>query len=155
MLYLWLKVIHILSAIVMIGVGSGSVFYKFRADRGGDLRAIAFANKNVVLADWIFTAPSVVIQPITGLLMALVAGYRLTQTWILMGIIFYITAGLCWLPAVYLQIKMRDLSTDALEQSRPLPALYRKMYVIWCWLGVGGFLSVLIVIYMMVFKPGI
>jgi uncharacterized membrane protein len=155
MLYLWLKMIHILAAIVMVGIGSGSVFYKFRADRGGDLREIAFANKNVVLADWIFTAPSVIIQPITGFLMARIAGYPLTQTWILLGIIFYITAGLCWLPAVYLQIRMRDISLNALAFNEPLPPLYRKMYKIWCWLGVGGFLSVIIVIYVMVFKPSL
>lgn len=155
MLYTWLKMIHILGTIVMVGIGSGSVFYKFRADRGGDLRTIVFANKNVVLADWIFTAPSVIIQPISGLLMARIAGYPLTQNWILLGITFYITAGLCWLPAVYLQIQMRDISFNALTSSQPLPLLYRRMYTVWCWLGVGGFLSVLIVIYVMVFKPSL
>lgn len=155
MIYLWLKVIHILSAVVMIGVGSGSVFYKFRADQGGDLKEIAFANKNVVLADWIFTAPSVLIQPLTGILMARIAGYPLSRTWILLGIIFYITAGLCWAPAVYLQIRMRDLSIQALASGKPLPQLYRRLFKSWLWLGVGGFSSVLIVVYVMVFKPGL
>ena len=152
-MYLVLKVIHILSAIVMVGVGLGSVFYKYRADQGGDIKTIVFANRNVVLADWLFTAPSVIIQPLTGLWMVRIAGYQMTQTWIVLGIVFYITAGLCWLPAVYFQLRMRDLAIDAFASKTSLPPDYARMFRIWCSLGVGGFLSVLIVISAMVFKP--
>ena len=70
MIYLTLKLIHILSAIVLFGLGSGTVFYKVMADKSGDLAAIAITSRHVVLADWWFTTPTVLIQPLTGFLLA-------------------------------------------------------------------------------------
>ncbi|MFZ5876118.1 MAG: DUF2269 family protein [Nitrospirota bacterium] len=151
--YLMLKTLHIVSAAFLFGTGLGSAFYKYRADRGGDLRAIVFASKNVVFADWIFTAPSVVIQPITGLLMAHWAPYALTQTWLMASIGLYVLAAGCWLPAVYLQIRMRDVAVQALERNMPLPPSYHRMARIWFWLGVPAFMAVIVIFHLMVFKP--
>ena len=36
----------------------------------GDLRAIVVGNRNVVLADWCFTTPAVIVQPVTGVALA-------------------------------------------------------------------------------------
>lgn len=152
--YQLLKVIHIISSTVLFGLGWGSAFYKYRADQEGDLRAMIFANRNVVLADWIFIAPSVIIQPITGVLMMRIAGYRFTESWIFLTLGLYILAGLCWIGAVYLQIRMRNLTTDASRNGTPLPPVYNRFARIWFWLGVGGFLSVVVIFFLMVFKPG-
>jgi uncharacterized membrane protein len=151
--YLALKTLHIVSAALLFGTGFGSAFYKYCADRSGDLRAIVFASKTVVLADWIFTAPAVVIQPLTGLLMAHQAPYAVTQTWLMASIALYILAAGCWLPAVYLQIRMRDVAVRALEQNEPLPPSYRRMARIWFWLGVPAFTAVIVIFHLMVFKP--
>ncbi len=69
MLYFWLKLVHILSATLIFGTGLGSAFYMYRAHLSKNDEAIAFASKNVVLADWLFTTPAVFIQPITGVLL--------------------------------------------------------------------------------------
>ena len=111
--YLLVKTLHILSATLLFGTGLGSVFYKWRADKSADLPAIAVTNKNVVLADWLFTTPTVILQPVTGVWMALSAGYPLTSSWLVLSIVLYIIAGLCWLPVVYIQILMRDISRSA------------------------------------------
>lgn len=152
--YQLLKVIHIISSTVLFGLGWGSAFYKYRADQEGDLRAMIFANRNVVLADWIFITPSVIIQPITGVLMMWMAGYRFSDLWILLSLGLYILAGLCWIAAVYLQIRMRNLASDALRKGTTLPPVYTRFSRIWFWLGVGGFLSVVVIFFLMVFKPG-
>ena len=152
MIFLTLKTIHILSAFLLFGTGLGSAFYKFAADRGGNLTHIANTNKNVVLADWLFTTPTVIIQPVTGILMANSLNLPLSTPWIMISLILYVIAGLCWLPVVVLQIKMRALSQQALEDDTDLPEQYYRYARIWFWLGVPAFIAISLVILLMVFK---
>ncbi len=108
MLPLALKAVHILASMLFFGTGLGSVWYKVRADRSGDVNVVAWCQRNIVMADWLFTVPSAVVLPVTGLWMALHFNYPLTRGWILWGVIGYVVAGLFWLPAAVLQIRMRD-----------------------------------------------
>jgi uncharacterized membrane protein len=151
--YLILKWLHILSATLLFGTGLGSAFYKFMTDRTGNLQAIAQTNKIVVLADWLFTTPTVILQPITGVWLAIVLGYPWSSSWLLIAIVLYIIAGLCWLPVVYLQIRMRDMALDAIAHQKTLGEQYRRFQRIWFWLGVPAFISLVVVYYLMVFKP--
>lgn len=153
MLFLLLKVTHVISATVLFGVGVGSAFYKLRGDSQEDLHALAFANRNVVLGDWIFILPAGIIQPITGVWMAKLAGYHFTETWIVGALSLYLLAGLCWIAAVVLQIQMRDIAIRALQQGVSLPSIYHRMARAWYWLGIFGFLAVVVIFFLMVFKP--
>lgn len=151
--YLTLKSVHILSAFLLFGTGLGSAFYKYFTDRGGVLQAIVETNRLVVRADWLFTTPTILIQPITGYMMLRYAHWPLDAPWLLWAIGLYILAGLCWLPVVWLQIRMRDMSRAALEQDRPLPDEYRSMARTWFWLGVPAFSAMVLTVVLMVFKP--
>ena len=151
--YLWLKALHILSAILLFGTGLGSAFYKFMADRRGDLSAIATTNRHVVLADWLFTTPTILIQPLTGLWMARIAGWPLTEPWLLASLILYLIAGACWLPVVVLQIRMRDLSAAAVQDNTPLSPRYRRYARIWFRLGIPAFIAMVLTVLLMVLKP--
>ncbi len=155
MIFLTLKTIHILSAFLLFGTGLGSAFYKFSADRGGVLENIVVTNKNVVLADWIFTTPTVIIQPITGIIMANMMNLPLTTPWIMLTLILYAIAGICWLPVVVLQIRMHKLSKQALENGTALTEQYHRYARLWFWLGVPAFLAIMIVIVLMVFKSSL
>ena len=99
--YLLLKWMHILSATLMFGTGLGTAFYKWTTDRSGDVRSISVVMERVVLADWLFTTPTAIIQPITGLWMVHLAGWPLTQGWVAWAIGLYALAGACWLPVVW------------------------------------------------------
>jgi uncharacterized membrane protein len=151
--YLTVKWLHILSATLLFGTGLGSAFYKFMTDRSGNLPAIAQTNRLVVLADWLFTTPTIILQPVTGVWMVLLAGIPLTRGWLLAAIALYVLAGLCWLPVVYLQIRMRDMADIAVERNQPLGSAYAHLALRWFWLGVPAFVSLLVVYYLMVFKP--
>ena len=107
----------------------------------------------MVLADWIFTAPTVIIQPLTGLALVQLSGYTMTEFWLMASIVLFAIAGLCWLPVVYLQIRMRDLSIQSLDREIALPTTYRHYVRIWFWLGVPAFISLIVVFYLMVFRP--
>lgn len=150
--YLWLKYIHILSSTFLFGTGVGSAFYMFRANVSKDVPSIYFAARNVVLADWLFTTPTVIIQPITGFWMMHPLGVCLTDAWILVSIIVYLIVGACWLPVVFLQMKMRDLAGEALKKGVLLPPVYWRYEKIWFWLGVIAFPLMLIIVHLMVFK---
>lgn len=150
--FLLLKWIHILSSVLLFGTGLGSAFYKWMADRSGNVAHIAVTNRHVVLADWLFTTPTVVIQPLTGLWMVQLLGLPLTTPWVAASLALYALAGLCWLPVVWLQIRMRALAERALAAGEPLPAAYRQYARLWFWLGVPAFAAMVGIVYLMVFK---
>lgn len=152
-MYSWIKTFHVIGAAVLLGMGFGSAFFKLQVDRTGDLPAIVFASKTVVLVDWIFTAPAVVIQLVTGLVMVWLGGYSLTEAWLVLGVGFFILTGLCWLPAVYIQLRCRDMAVQASDAGTGLPDEYRRLSRVWFWLGVAGFTAVWILVGLMVMKP--
>lgn len=151
--YLTLKSLHILSAILLFGTGLGSAFYKFATDRTNNLAAIAVTNRHVVLADWLFTTPAIIVQPITGVWMAHLAGWPLDSLWIWLSFALYLLAGACWLPVVWLQIRMRNAAEQALITESTLPDRYRGDARLWFWLGVPAFTAMVAVVILMVHKP--
>jgi uncharacterized membrane protein len=151
--YLLLKWIHIISSTILFGTGIGSAFYMFMANRSRNVENIYFATKHVVIADWAFTTPSVIVQLITGIGLVHVLGLELTEGWVLWGLILYFFAGACWLPVVWMQIKMRDMAKSALDKKADLPEHYWKMASWWTILGSLAFPAIVVVFYLMVFKP--
>jgi uncharacterized membrane protein len=151
-LFLWLKWAHVVSSTVLFGTGAGIAFFFLRAQRTRSVAVIAAVAKDVVLADLILTATAVVLQPATGLTMALMAGYPLTTPWLRWSITLYLLIGCCWLPVVWLQIRMRDLAGAALREGAPLPPRYFAMYRWWFLLGWPAFIGVLAVFYLMIVK---
>jgi len=150
--YMTLKTIHILSMVLLFGTGLGSAFYKWMADRSGNVEHIAVTNRHVVFADWIFTTPTVILQPVTGLWMVYLTGMSLTTPWIMASLGLYILAGICWLPVVWLQIKMRNIANEAALHKTELPATYWKMARYWFCLGIPAFIAMVLVVIMMVYK---
>jgi uncharacterized membrane protein len=153
--YLWLKWAHIVSSTVLFGMGAGIAFFFMRAHRTQDVRVIAAVSRDVVVADAVFTAAAVVTQPASGIALALIAGYPLTAPWIVVSIALYLVIGCCWLPVVWLQIRMRNLAQVATSTNAPLPPAYHRYYRWWLALGWPAFLGVLIIFYLMVAKPSL
>lgn len=151
--YQLVKWLHILSAIILFGTGLGSAFYKWRADKSGNRHVIVHTNKVVVMADWIFTTPTVIFQPLSGIWLAKSLGYTLTEPWLLMTYVLYFIAGSCWIPVVWLQIRMRDISLQAVQRNAEAGEIYQRLCSIWFWLGIPAFVAMTAVIFLMVFKP--
>lgn len=154
MLYLWLKFIHIISSTILFGTGIGTACTMLYGHSTRNVPIIAAITKYVVLADWIFTGTSGLIQPITGLWMVYLAGYTWSSFWVLGSIIGYLIAAFCWFPVVYLQIKMRDLAAAAIQNKTSLAPTYFRYYKYWFSLGWPAFISLIIVFYLMTNKPG-
>jgi len=150
--YVTVKWLHILSSTFLFGTGIGSAFYLLFATISRDVRAVAVVTRTVVLADWLFTSTTAVLQPLTGFYLVRLAGLPATSFWIKWSVILYVLALACWLPVVWIQIRMRNLSRKAMENSAPLPRAYWRCFCVWIVLGVPAFFAFVMVYYLMVTK---
>lgn len=150
---LLLRWLHVIGATVLLGTGVGIAFFMAMAVRGGRPAFIAETAALVVRADWIFTASAVVLQPVTGLLLAEALGYELREPWILLSLALYLATGLFWLPVVWIQQQLRDLARAAVADGSPLPPRFRRLYRLWLACGVPAFLAVLTIIWLMLARP--
>ena len=151
--YVLLKYMHVLSATLLSGTVLGTAFHGWMAHRSGDRAAIVVVGRSVVLADWLFTAPAVVVQPATGVALAWRSGIPLTSGWLLLSIALYLLVGACWLPVVWLQIRMRALAEQAVRAGESLPRRYFAYARLWFALGWPAFTAVLAIFYLMIAKP--
>ena len=151
--YLIVKWLHILSSTFLFGTGIGSAFYMLFVSLSRDARALAVVARYVVIADWVFTTPAIVIQPLTGWYLMQLIGTPLTAKWLVWSIALFLLAGASWLPVVWIQIRMRDAARDAAIAGAELPAIYWRYLRWWVGLGVVAFLSLVVVFYLMVAKP--
>lgn len=131
MTYLILKYLHILGAVVLLGTGTGIAFFMLMAHRSRNVEFIARTASIVVIADLLFTASAVILQPVTGYLLMREIGYRFSEGWIIWSLALYGVAGAFWLPVVWIQAKMRDLARDAAKNDEPLPAEYHRWFRVW------------------------
>jgi uncharacterized membrane protein len=152
-LYLTLKWLHVLSAAVLFGTGLGIAFFMWLAYRSRDVAAVAATARIVVIADFLFTLPAVVVQPLSGLGLVRESGYALSEHWLLLSMALYLLAGVCWLPVVFLQMRARNLARAARADGAPLPPAFHRIMRLWFRLGWPAFLSVLAIYLLMVFKP--
>lgn len=155
--YLVAKWLHVLSSTILFGTGLGTAYYMFfaslRARRSGDARPVALVADLVVKADTWFTTPTIVFQPLSGWYLLHAAGYRWTSGWILWSVVLYLVAGACWLPVVWIQIRLRDMARQAAREGAPLPPAYWRRFWLWSLLGVPAFVGLVVVFYLMVAKP--
>jgi uncharacterized membrane protein len=151
--YLLVKFVHVFSSTLLFGTGLGSAFYMFFTNRSRDVRAIAVVTRRVVWADWLFTTPTAIIQPATGLYLVHLAGMPLSLRWVAWSIALYVLAGACWLPVVWIQIRMARMADAAARQGRDLPPLFWRYHAIWTSLGVPAFIAFVVIFYLMVVKP--
>lgn len=147
------KALHIVSATILFGTGIGTAFFFWRAHSMTNVSARLSIVRTAVLADWCFTAPAVVVQPVTGAWMICRAGYAWNDRWLVMTYAIYALAGVCWLPVVAIQLRLKAMLEqkargEAIDEDR-----YRMLYRSWFALGWPAFGGLVIVFCLMVAKP--
>jgi uncharacterized membrane protein len=150
-----LRFVHVLGATVLFGTGLGIAFFMVMANRTRDPAKIAHVAGTVVVADTVFTATAVILQPITGALLAREIGWPLSEGWIVLSLALYVVTGLFWLPVVAIQIRLRNLARQAAADEKPLPGAYHRLFRIWFACGFPAFFAVLAIFWLMLTKPTI
>jgi uncharacterized membrane protein len=148
-----LRWVHVIGAAVLFGTGAGIAFFMLMAQRTARADIVAHVAGAVVIADTIFTATAVVVQPITGVLLAQALGWPLSEGWIVLSLLLYVATGLLWLPVVGIQIRIRNLARQAALENGPLPAEEKRLFRIWFACGVPAFAAVLAIIWLMITRP--
>ena len=148
MLLLAVKYVHILAAIVAVGLNISYAVWIIRAQR--DPGHTAFALKGIKFLDDRIANPSYGVLLITGILMVFLAGYSLTTLWIDIALVLFILliviAVVFYTPTLRDQIKLVESGdTTSVEFNR----LAQRGQIAGQALGV----IVLVILAMMVFKP--
>jgi len=152
---IFLRWAHVIGACVLLGTGAGIAFFMVMAHRTKNPVLIAHTASIVVIADWLFTASAVVIQPITGYLLAQAIGWPMSEGWIVLSLALYVLIGAFWIPVVWMQARMRDLAAAAAKDGAPLPEDYHKLYRLWFAFGFPAFFAVLAIVWLMLARPSI
>lgn len=152
-LELLVRWLHVIGACVLLGTGAGIAFFMLMAHRTRNPAIIAHTASVVVIADILFTATAVVAQPITGLTLAQMVGWPLTQGWIVLSVVLYVVVGAFWLPVVWIQIRLRNLARQAQRDTAPLPEAYDRLFRIWFACGFPAFACVLAILWLMLARP--
>lgn len=111
--YLLLKGLHIVSATILIGTGSGVAFFQWFTYRQGNVAAIAVVTRLVVRADFIFTASAAFMLLASGFLLMRMLSLPWTSTWAFLNLTLFALAGACWLPIVAIQLRLARLALQA------------------------------------------
>jgi uncharacterized membrane protein len=150
--YFLLRLLHILSAIVVMGTGAGIAFFMFMAYRSNNIGAITVTARNVILGDWLFTFPAVIAQFVTGLLLMAKLNYSYTSTWFYWVIGLFAFIGACWVPVIRIQYLLFSQAKLSLSQGQ-LTVKFNRYMKWWISLGIPAFFAILGLLYIMVFKP--
>ncbi|WP_071673621.1 DUF2269 family protein [Nioella nitratireducens] len=151
--YLLARWVHILSSTVLFGTGIGTAFQMVWAMRTGRVETVHSVASGVVWADWLFTTPAGIVQPLSGIWLIWLAGHPLTAPWLLLTYALYTLAFLCWAPVVHLQIRIRDMAGAAWSAGQPLPQEARRLYRLWFALGWPAFAALVGIFWLMVHRP--
>ncbi len=153
-LYNIIKTLHILSAVLITGTGFGTAFYLFMVNRSDSLESQAVVARLVCRADFWFTTPAVIFQPLSGVWLMYQINMPWSAMWIWATLGLFVFAGVCWLPVVKWQLDMARLAQTALKNGEiNAPDEYKRLAKQWEMLGYPAFTAVLIIFFLMVLKP--
>jgi uncharacterized membrane protein len=150
--YLTVKWLHVLSSTILFGAGIGSAFHLVLSALARNTRGVAVVTRHVVTADWVFTATTVLFQPLSGFWLMHLAGMPPSTPWIAASLWLYAFAIACWLPVVWIQLKMRDVSASAAASGGPLPRAWWRYFTWWVVLGFAAFFAFIAIFHLMVVK---
>jgi uncharacterized membrane protein len=152
-IYLVVKTIHVISSTILFGTGIGIAFFMLRSYYTDNMHQKLFAAKETVIADFIFTFPAGITQVVSGIWLVWNSGYQWSDLWLTTTYIIYIIAGVCWLPVVWIQVKLRNIVADSAANQTQLPPTYFKLFRIWFLLGWPAFTGLVVIFFMMIAKP--
>jgi len=151
--YLWLKTLHLLGVVLFLGNIIVTGWWKNLADRTKNPQIIAFAQRQVTLTDYVFTAGGAAILFVAGSANVAMHGLSYSSKWLSMGSLMFTLSGVIW--AVILiptQIKQAKMA-KVFAENNVIPDQYWKMCTTWNIWGVIATLLPVVNIYWMTFKP--
>lgn len=152
-LYSLVKTLHIVSATIVFGTGIGIANFMFFGSRSRIPVERAFAARMTVKADFLFTLPSVIVQPLSGAWLVWQGGFLWDDYWLVVTYGLYLLAALCWVPVVFIQVRMKVMLEAQARGEAIDEAAYDRLFRRWFVLGLPAFGGLVIIFWLMVTKP--
>lgn len=152
-LYLFVKTLHIISATIVFGTGIGIANFMFFGARSRLLPERTFAARMTVKADFFFTLPSVIIQPLSGAWLIWQAGFLWDDYWLVATYGLYLLAAACWVPVVFIQMRMKAMLETHERGGVFDEVAYNRLFRLWFLLGWPAFGGLVLIFWLMVTKP--
>lgn len=152
--YLWLKILHLFGVTIFLGNIIVTAWWKLMADRTRNPQIIAFAQRQVTLTDYVFTAGGAAILLATGWGNAALHGMDVLQIrWLSWGLWLFSATGVIWV-AILMPIQVRQARmAQAFSGSGNIPPEYWRLGRQWAIWGFIATLLPLMNLYWMVAKP--
>ncbi|MCR6629511.1 MAG: DUF2269 domain-containing protein [Magnetospirillum sp.] len=152
--YLPLKTAHIVGVVLFLGNIIVTGWWKVMADRTGNPAIIAFAQRQVILTDWVFTLGGVLLLGGAGFANAGLHGISLATPWLLVGNVLFTLSGLVWV-AVLIPVQARQARlARGFAMGGVIPPEYHRLGRLWLVFGTVATLLPLAAVPVMVWKAG-
>ncbi|MEK5175762.1 DUF2269 domain-containing protein [Heyndrickxia sp. FSL W8-0496] len=145
--------LHILGAVIFLGNIVTAAFWKIRADIKRDPKFIHHTVKNVMLADFIFTLPGLILIIVSGILMAVQSGYSMdTFNWLTLSLFLFVLTGFLWLAVLIpIQRSMVRYSARSIDDG-VISNKYKNVSRYWAIVGIAATLLPVVILYLMITK---
>lgn len=149
---LWLT-LHVIGVVLAVGNIITAAFWKVRADWTENPVIIHQAVRNVMVADYAFTLPGILLIAVSGGVMAERGGIPLSAlNWLTLSLILFAASGILWAAVLIpLQRRMIRASAACLE-SGTISAAYRSASRSWAVFGTVATLLPIAILYLMISK---
>jgi uncharacterized membrane protein len=155
LLYLLLKLLHVIAVILFLGNITTGLFWKFHADRTNEPKIITHAFEGIIRSDRWFTIPGVIAIILAGVGSALVGNFPILGTgWIFWSIVLFAISGIAFSYKVApLQIRIVNLARIGVETDQMDWHLYHTLSRSWEMWGLVALLTPVLAVILMVLKP--
>ena len=152
--YLLLKTLHIVGAVIFLGNIIVTGWWKVMADRTRDPVIVAFAQRQVTLTDFVFTALGAALLLGAGIANATLRGMDYLEIrWLAWGFWLFVASGVLWVAVLIpVQVKQAKLAKQ-FAHGGIIPHEYWTLGRVWIAVGLIATLLPLASVYWMVFKP--
>jgi len=151
--YPLLKLLHVLGAVLLLGNIMVTAWWKGMADRTRNPAVIAFAQRQVTLTDFAFTATGVLLLAGSGYAMVFAGPWSLDTPWLDWGQSLFFATGLIWvgvlIPIQCIQARM----ARGFVCGKVIPHRYRQLSALWMGFGLVAVALPLAAFSLMVLKP--
>ena len=148
-----IKFVHVLAAAAMFGTALAVALFMVLADRSGNVSVIAVTARFAVLVELMVMIPALALQPISGFPLASAVGLTLGEFWIMLTLLIYALIVAGWLAVLVLEIRIRDLTQEAVLAGLPLPEAYFGMFRLYTVLVWPTLAAMILVFALMIWQP--
>ena len=149
-----IKFVHVLAAAAMVGGWLTLAIFMVLAHRSANTSVVALTSRFVVRVELMIVAAAVALQPLSGLPLAWAIGVSpLGELWLVISLLLYPAVVACWLAALRVEMRIRDLTRQAALDARPLSEAYRRLFRLWAVLAGPVLIGMVALLALMVWQP--